>query len=307
MRRRRIRIEPEVVRHFPSLSGLDLNQNVYMFTQDVHLAVMPIGGRTEKHKYFSVILDGENAESEKAKQLISSIGRDDSNDPKELLSDAVDEIAKRLAWEGVAVFEILRDEDGSIDLHGFTSKRLIRLPGYYLQVVPLPDWKLLKKRIVIVPASKIWYVEMPKILGGRSGYKRILASLERFENIGPRFWRKDMELGSPTINFDLQEYVRNAEIYFSRVTRSWGWNRRDWSQERSTEFFCFYKTITFHWAQAVLREHIIAELNHLLVRLQIKCRVNVVGLPTSTEIMQIRHSLQEGTISFGAAFDHVSM
>ena len=35
-----------------------------MFTQDVQLAVMPIGGRTEKHKEFSVTLEGSQSERE---------------------------------------------------------------------------------------------------------------------------------------------------------------------------------------------------------------------------------------------------
>lgn len=60
MRRRHpSQAKPTVATRFPSLSrGPDINQNVHMFTQDVHLAVMPMGGRTEKHKDFAVTLEG---------------------------------------------------------------------------------------------------------------------------------------------------------------------------------------------------------------------------------------------------------
>ena len=55
--------------HFPSLSEkINLNQNFYMFIDDIHLAIMPIGGQTENHKDFTVKLKGEDLEREKAKK-----------------------------------------------------------------------------------------------------------------------------------------------------------------------------------------------------------------------------------------------
>jgi hypothetical protein len=45
--------------------------------------------------------------------------------------------------------------------------------------------------------------------------------------------------------------------------------------------FCFCKMVTFRWAQAVLREHIVMELNCLLCRLGIDCKIIVTGLPTA--------------------------
>lgn len=299
---------PRAITHFPSRSAsFDINPNVHMFTEDVHLAVMPIGGRTEKHKEFSVILEGGNADCERVKQVLGSIGRHQWPSVDELVCDVAETIALYLAWGGAAAFEILIEENRATVLHNLTTRRLWRLPGCYLQVVPFSDWKVLKRRFAVIPAAQLWYVNMPGVLGGRFGHKTMLNRLGKCEILGPRFWRSDLERGKPERHFDVREYVRNAHIYCGLLTKHWGWNRRDWSQEWSIEFFTFYKAITFHWAQAVLREHIIAELNLLMVRLQIRCSVNVVGLPTSTEIMRVRNRLEEGTISFGDAFDQVSM
>jgi hypothetical protein len=192
-------------------------------------------------------------------------------------------------------------------VHGFTSKRLVRLPGWFLQIIPRADWQLWKRKWVIIPASKIFYLEMPIVLGGYKGYKRTLKSLRRFEHIGPPFWRRDLESGIQSHAFDFQRYVRSSEIYYGRITRAWGWNRRDWSQERSMEFFNFYKMVTFRWAQSVLREHITTELNRLFSRLGIVCEIKVTGLPTSSEILKIRRELQEGIITFAQASDRVSL
>ena len=307
-RRRNRQVKPTVATHFPSLSrGPDINPNVHMFTQDVQLAVMPIGGRTEKHKEFSVTLEGSQSEREKAEQLIGEIARYDRHDLAGMVCDAVEEVARNLAWEGCAVYEIIPGDGGVAHIHGFTSKRLMRLPGWFLQIIPRGDWKLWDKKWVVIPASKIWYLEMPSVLGGRKEYKKALKKLRRFEHLGPQFWRKDLERREQSKNFDFQRYTRNSEIYYSRVTKAWGWNRRDWSQERSTEFFSFYKMVNFRWAQAVLREHIIDELNSLFARLGMTCELKVSGLPTADDILNTKSELLDGKISFGAASDRVML
>ena len=178
---------------------------------------------------------------------------------------------------------------------------------YFLQIIPRGDWDLWKKKYVVVPAGRIWYLEMPPALGGRNGYKNILRRLRKFERIGPEFWRKDLEHGVQSKGFDLQRYVRNCEIYHGQITKIWGWNRRDWSQERCTEFFTFYKLLRFSWAQATLREHIVGELNGLFVRLGIECELKVTGLPTPYDILQTNSELLEGRISFGTASDRVRL
>lgn len=300
--------KPTVATHFPSLSrGRDLNHNVHMFTQDIHLAVMPIGGRTEKQKDFTVSLDGEKSACEYAHNLIGEIGRYDRHDLNGTVCDAVEEVARHLAWQGCAVYEIITDESGTSHIHGFTSQRLLSLPGCFLQIIPRGDWELWEKKWVFIPATKVWYLEMPTVFGGRRWYRSVVRKLSRFEYLGPAFWRQDLERGEQSMNFDLQLYAKNAAVYYDRVTKAWGWNRRDWTQERSTEFFSFYKLVSFRWAQAVLREHIINEINRLFVRLKIGCQLRVNGLPTSGQIRKIKEELLDGKISFGAASDRVTL
>lgn len=307
-RRHHNKIEPTVATHFPSLSREpDLNQNVYMFTEDVQLAVMPIGGRADKQKDFAVTLVGEEGECERARQLIGEIGEFDKYDLAGMVTEAIEEIARYLAWEGHVVYEIILDDSGVSHVHSFTSKRLVRILGWFLQIIPRGDWDLWKKKWVIVPASRVWQLKMPTILGGRKGYMRILRRLKTFKHLGPDFWRKDLEHGEQSKNFDFQRYVRHSEIYYGQVTKAWGWNRRDWSQDRSTEFFSFYKMVSFRWAQAVLREHIIGELNSLFARLGIACELKVSGLPTADDIVNIKSELLDGRISFGAASDRVML
>lgn len=308
MRRRNSpQVEPTVAMRFPSLSqGPELHLQAHMFVEDITMAIMPIGGRTSNQKDFAVSLEGENGECEKAKQILGELCEFEKYDLSEMACDAVGTIARRLTWEGRAVYEILSNEK-KVHLFSFTSKRLFRIPKYFLQFTPRKDWELLEKKLVVVPSNRIWQLEIPPVLGGRAKYLRVLQELRRFSHTGPDFWRDDLQRGMQTQHFDFQKYRRKAEIHCRRVTKKWGWNSRDLSQDRATEFYTFYKMITFHWAQAILREYITKEINGLFSRLHVCAELKIRGLPTPTEILEVRRELRHGSITFAAASDRVTL
>jgi hypothetical protein len=301
--------KPRVISHFPSLSEYKTDSNVHMFTQDVHLAVMPIGGKTENHPEFDIKLEGNDKDFERTLTLCSSLAQYERYDLVEVICDAVEQVALHLAWYGYAVHEIINDDEDNSKyyLYSFTSKSLYRFLGYFIQWVPKKDYEYFKKHYVIIPSKDIWEISMPSILGGTSGYKRMLSGLKRFEHIGPKFWRNDLENQIQTKGYNFQEYVRNTEIYYTKITKRWGWNRRDYSQRNCTEFFTIYKGITFRWAQAVLREHIISEINKLLPRLQVDAKIIVSGIPSSADILRIRQELIKGKVDFQMAYDKTSI
>jgi len=139
------------------------------------------------------------------------------------------------------------------------------------------------------------------------GYRRILRGLARFHHATPKFWMKDLEQHRTNSYFNFMEYRREVEIYECRVTRRWGWNRRDSSSSNWTEFELFYRIMTFRWAQATLREHILLELNLLLTRLGINAEIKVSGLPTSENILGLRSEMVFGNISYAKAHEVTSI
>ena len=223
-----------------------------------------------------------------------------------MLCDAVDQIAVHLSWEGQDVYEIIKDGD-EIYIHGFTPKKLFRIFSWYLQIIPIGERDLWKRKYTLVKRKKIWDIQIPYSLGGKRGYKKILRKLRGHQDLGPEFYRKDLEHGQTLKNYDFFRYIRNSEIYVNKVTNKWGWNRRDLSQDKCTEFHMFYKQLSFIWAQAILREHIISEINQLLERLSINCKIVVTGLPTAAETLQVRSDMQNGTINFSEALNKVGI
>ena len=148
---------------------------------------------------------------------------------------------------------------------------------------------------------------MPSQLGGTKGYLRILGGLKRYKGTFPPFLQEDLHAQRANPNFQPSEYTRYKQAWMARLTIPWGWPRRDTSLNHETEFFHFYRTITFRWAQAILRDHIIDELNLLLKKLQINSQITIHGIPTPASILEIRQKMADGNISFAEAFEMTSL
>ena len=306
MKRKSLRnFNTSMATHFPSMSNrVELNSNVQWFRHDIKLHVMPIGGKTH-HKNFAVRLDGTKKDCERAEQLITDLGRHHFRDFKDNVCGAVEHLVWYLSTEGSAAYEIIRDENESIRLVNFTTKRLWRVAGYFLQFIPRSDRERWKKNIATLPDDRVWYVEIPTSLGGRNNYKKVIKQLRKFPTIAPDFWRDNLanELNSGIFNFQI--YQNRSEVYWRRATKTWGWNRRDSSTDKTTEFFNYHKLICFAWAQAALREHIVLELNQLFVRFGLESELKIIGLPTTATIDQVKNEFIAGDVRVEDIYNRV--
>ena len=299
-----------VATHFPSLrENRGMSSNVFMFVEDVQLAVMPIGGRPHRASDFAVDIRGGCEHVDHAIAILKSLAEFDQHSNAALLSDVVAGIARQLAWYGRSVHEIVWDEknSGIFRLHSFTSRRLFHTLGRYVQIIPKADRDLWGKSYVIVPEKDVWDVEMPRALGGYRGYRAILSHLARFRPLAPSFFQEELSRQSWPAHYDFQRYVRETKFFEAKITTRWGWNQRDFSQSNWTEFYMFYRILQFKWAQAVVREHIVNELNRLFRRLRVEAEIVVKGLPTASEIVAIRQQMSKGKISFKEASDACSV
>ena len=303
---------PRVAKHFPSLTEDDnISTNIYMFVEDVQLAIMPIGGESRLSPNFTVEIQANPDHKTLAVTLLGSLNRDEyaMHSLEKLLSTSVEEIARELSWNGCSVYEIVRDEDndGGYLLHYFTPRRLLRVFGRYIQIVPKADRSLWKKAYFIIPKTDVWEIAMPKELGGCRGFRAMIKNLSRFQHLTPSFLINNLSRQEWPAHYDSQRYVRETEFFEAKITTQWGWDRRDRSLRNWTEFYFSYRNLQFKWAQAVVREHIVNELNRLFQRLHIEAKIIMKGLPTASEILEIRQHMCEGDISFMEAYDACSV
>jgi hypothetical protein len=146
---------------------------------------------------------------------------------------------------------------------------------------------------------------MPHELGGAAGFRRILQEMSAWSSLGPTFFQDDLKRRQLPKEFAFGDYRRAHQVHLYRVTRDWGWGGRDWSLNYVTEYCQFYRHLTFKWAQAVLREHIVREFNSLFRRLGISAQIIMEGHSSPGDILKIREKMQAGTLDFAGATEAV--
>jgi hypothetical protein len=133
---------------------------------------------------------------------------------------------------------------------------------------------------------------------GCDRHKGLLTHLSAWSTLGPAFLQTELDNLRLPQDFSFGEYNRMVRVQQYRVTRDWGWTSRDWSLDFVTEFYQFYRFVTFKWAQAVLWEHIVSELNILLSEQNIAASIGLQNVPVARDILAVREKLKQGTIDF---------
>lgn len=292
---------------FSLRSAEGISPDFHMFTEDIHLGVMPIGGRTSIQHEFHVEINGNPSDCDKARMILSQLAktRRQRDDPA-LVSEAVRSIAAKLGRSGRAVYEVTIN-DNCESVHEVTEKGLIKIGLHFIQIVPKKDRHTFGRRILVSPRERVWEINVPIVLGGLKGHAKALRKLRKINSHGPEFYMDDLKKGVSNSSFDFEEYTFINDIYKNKITNKWGWNRRDSTQDRNTEFYAIFKLLTYRYSEAILREHIIAEINNLLERMSINCKVVVEGLPSPDEIRENRNRLIKGEISFANACNRTSI
>jgi hypothetical protein len=128
-----------------------------------------------------------------------------------------------------------------------------------------------------------------------------VGTISKCPSLGPEFQRSDIQQGKWARDFVVGDYMREYYVQRYRETRKWGWDTRDWNSRYVTEYYEFYRRLTFRWSIEILRRHIVQEMNRLLGRLGIEASINIDGLPNPESILDTRERMAKGKIDFAAA------
>ena len=288
--------------HSRGKDDLGIKPIVMGFWQYAPVGIMPFG-MGDNPPGFSAKIAGDQGECARAKLLVSSVSRSSGYDDNDVICRAVRKIAESLTAQGGLAYEILPEMGGNLyRLSYFTTQRLIRVPGWYIQLVPHKDRSRNgSSAFVFLRSRNVWEISMPPALGGVHGHARLLRRLGWHEFAGPKFFHQGMEKQKPPEYFDFGEYIRAESVRVWSVTNKWGWMRGDTS--RCTAFYSIHRSIRHEWALAVLREHIIRELNALLMRLGIHAKIAVEGLSSPEEILAISEKMIKGEMTFIQALE----
>lgn len=282
------------------------NTNVHMFKEDIALSIMPIGGKSKNFLDFSAKFIGDDSDNKNAIKVCKSLVSDDySRGETKLICKCIERIARFLSSSGILIYEILYDiENEQIRLLPVTRDKIYRVPFGFVQIPP-KDGQNYGKTFNFLNARNLWTMEMPLILGGKQGYKNIISNLKKFDSLGPRFYLKNLEEEAMSNSFNYKLYRQTNNVYTTQATLNWKWDQRDMDRDDKTEFYMFYQDLSFLWAQAILRESIIQELNTLFDRLEIKSRIVISGIPTPKEILSFQEAFVKGEKDFGDVLKYI--
>ena len=276
----------------------------HMFIEDIHTGILMrnIGIEGEKPKKIEIV--GEDDDEVKiAMGLCASIAQGRGYSARSIAQSAIESIALHLAWYGEVLFEVVDMDQHKPALEMVPDRHLYRTPFAFLQFIPKADRdQSLGERWVVLPRSHAWLVRMPSVLGGPRKHRKLLLRLEAISPTAPEFWAQDLQAGRWNTEVALDEYNYWQHLAVAKFTCRWGWDGRGLARDSETEFFHFYRGLRFRHARAVLRRHIVNEINQLFVRLNIRAELSVEGYPTPHDIERLIALTASGEVSYTEAY-----
>lgn len=286
-----------------------------MLVEDLHLRCMPIRiGRASADDKVSIKLDPPNQAIERS--IAESLTGREYEPFEDAVCSFMRDACQSLALYGRITFEIVieRDDQGQISSFEFDSvypPSVWKIFGSFYQIIPWWRAKNAHCRVGIrkIPSDKVLSFEIPKELGGKRGWIRMLSRLYSFRGaIIPPFQMRAMEKNVQT-GFNFEKFVQLQYLEKSRAVKHIGWNQRKWQDSKILEYYAMVKSLRFAYCEALIREAIHQELNLALAgkRLNLENRIVIDGAPKSEDILKEMEALERGDLGFVELMNRVSI
>jgi hypothetical protein len=273
----------------------------HMFVEDISNGIVPYRWNSDDEEHQTAHVDGDEDAKSLVKIVCTSLAGYRERDVNETILRAVNAIVSQIAWSGRSTYEICGSAK-DIALVGIIPYRLFRIPLGFVRLIPKRDQEYFEgKRYTFLRANRSWSISVPRELGGARGHRKLLRRLRVLSSPAPMFWTEELRAGNLASGFDFKVYSRWRDAQIALLTRKWGWNRRD-SSINNTEFFYFYRSLRFRRSLAILRNHVVKELNQLLSREGVKATIRLEGFRTPAEIDELTRKACDGSIHYAEAF-----
>lgn len=276
-----------------------LKGKFFMFYRDVHVRVVPYGGRAYERPDFSVRTDP--ATKRAADSVVRAVAACTEYASGDLQSDVCDFITNetvRLLLYGRVVHEVVNGDDGQAYFFPLPPGRILSLGPRVAQLVPPNPYDKTPRRVVWLDRRSLWWLTPPAGLGGlRLAWLRHV--LARADSIPPGWWHQPV--GRNVSDFDFNGFVYKTDIIVARAVRAWGWPVPHPADRQMTNFHKLREHMRFAIAMARTREHVLAELNRQLVHAARPVQIAMDGLPDSQELETMFRRFSGGDVAFGEA------
>lgn len=281
----------------------DMQGMSFMFTRDIQLGMMPSRYSKDTPDY-KVELKNKDKALEKQLTELLNISRSPVNDLSEAVAEFIDTCTMYMSYWGDVVFEILRNEKSGEPekLDSLPPKTVKKILWQYIQFVPKQDIADDGKRFIRLPSEHIWRITMPRELGGVRKHRRMIRRLNELSNTTPQFTFEGLDFGAKD-GFDFDYHHMSRDIAIEQCTRRFGTIPSFGQLKHTMEYYFIANRLQSALAKALLREHIVKELNAFMARLDIDNELVISGIPTVKDINVVVEELKQGKISFADALN----
>jgi hypothetical protein len=303
--------------HLDNESKRALYYSMYsnMLMDDIHLGIMPIGGKSRNAK-FAVKIDPLSKEVEDLVRIGFPARQGYQHDDlTRTVCDFIDEEAHALAYYGNTYYEIVYyySDEKRNKIEGFIVESIPpycvkTLLGAYWQFIPKEVLKYSeqKSRFVVLPRKRIVALSMPKELGGPIKHRKVLSDLQCLSSGSvPEFAMKDMEKQQQTKGYEFSLYREGFSSFLAGTTRHLGWIARGLFSDQSLEIYQIYRSMMFERSKSIIREQILGMMNQCLEmigkEMGFSAKVVLEGIPTHQDYDTYLGQLLDGTLQFSEA------
>lgn len=250
--------------------------HVYILREELHVGLLPYGGRSVSYPNFDVEISGNDLEE--AKSLLNGLKNYPETHVTQLVCDVVNTLGNQLSYSGIIRHEIIESEHYS--LSHIPEQSLYDLKYFFVQVVPKEQREASSKSFIFKKAKYVWTLTLPEKVCHWKTYRKILKGLAENTNMLPPHVEL-AGLAQSSIDFNFENYNKETSKYIYKILNGIGGNQRESRPELVTEFYLVHRMLRLNLSKTLIREHIIDELNLLFSRLNLDAKIIISELPTS--------------------------
>ena len=142
-------------------------------------------------------------------------------------------------------------------------------------------------------------------MGGKRKIKQALKRLWQVSReLIPKFQMKAME-ENKNIGFDLEKFSKAKYLEIAELTKNFGWNQRQRSDDYITEYYSMLRFLREKKIEAIMRKEIISSLNKALNGSLLNLGVSIImeNLFSVEDVKEQEKILKDGNVTFMDIFN----
>jgi len=273
----------------------------HMFREDLNNYCLPHSD-THHSAPYRVYIHGDSNNEDLTWALIEGLSERHTRFKRDDFAYAYRKMIMYLADRGECTFIISDNE------HGHPALVLPRHRNYYRRYGPIcvktspkpnSDWAAREVVRCLKSTRNTWTLRLPRSIQSPSQYRAMTQAL-RSRSLG--FGENVAGLFAAG-NAKVSDYTYQSDSHLLETCRDWRWDGRLASPSRVNEFHRLFLNLSWRRNMALLREHIVKELNILLKELGYGTRFGVCGLLTSEHFTEALHSIYDKDGGLDDAYD----